>query len=332
MMTESPSGMSAKWRHFGVMPVLLMAMLVFSFTEKGNRLPATDMTDIESAFNAIDDNTEPPLFPGCEKVNEMEKADCSHKKLYEYVANNLKYPEELKTRKIEGKVFVKFVITNNGLVAQASIQKSLHPAADKAALDLVNGMNDKVGKWTPGTKEGRPVTTDMVLPISFVLNAKPESNSNDNSNSGAEVGSTSNANGEVYSFVDEMPRFPGCEDTDSSIINICAVDKMYNYIEGNIFYPKEDRENGKEGIVMAKFIVQTDGSISNARIVRGLTPSMDAEVLRMVNNMNNMPQHWTPGKKDGKSVAVEFTLPVFFALQPGFGEIKQSSSDSLHRH
>jgi len=171
MMAQRPSSMGEKWKLFGVIPVLLMAMLIFSFREKENtRRPDGN----ESAFRVIDDNTEKPLFPGCEKVNEMEKADCSHKKLNEYVANNLKYPEELKSKKIEGKVHVKFVVTNNGFVASTRIQKSLHPAADQAALDVVNGMNEKVGKWTPGTKEGRPVTMDMVLPISFVLETSPK--------------------------------------------------------------------------------------------------------------------------------------------------------------
>jgi TonB family protein len=171
MMTQKPSTTMAKWKYSGVLPLLLMAMLILSFREKENtRMPDSN----ESRIRAIDDNTEKPLFPGCEKVNEMEKANCSHQKLNEYVANNLKYPEELKSKKIEGKVYVKFVVTNNGFVASTRIQKSLHPAADQAALDVVNGMNEKVGKWTPGTKEGRPVTMDMVLPISFVLETSPK--------------------------------------------------------------------------------------------------------------------------------------------------------------
>jgi len=305
MMTQKPSSVVAKWKYSAIIPMLLMAMLIFSFREKENGVASTLNNSVENlAINSLDDNTEQPLFPGCEKVNEMEKADCSHNKLFEYVAQHLKYPEEMKAQKLVGKVYVKFVITSNGYVAEARIQKSLNPAADKAALDVVNGMNDNVGKWTPGTKEGIPVTMDMMLPISFVLGT----------DSGTSSVDKSNPNAEVYTYAEEMPRFPGCDEVEISSDNPCATQKLIKYLSENINYPAEDRKNGTEGTVMAQFVVQVDGLISDVRLLRGKTPAMNTEVLRVINNMNNMPQRWIPGKIGGKPVAVSFTLPVKFVL------------------
>ncbi len=316
MMTQKPSSLLARWKYGGVVPLLLMTLLMFSFRQRGNQVgSAPEIFQEGQNVARAEDNTEQPLFPGCEKVNEMEKSDCSHKKLYEYVASHLKYPEELRAAKIEGKVYVKFLITNNGYVSDARIQKSLHPAADKAALDVVNSMNDNVGKWTPGTKEGIPVTMDMFLPISFVLSDSTGSSSNDHTDAG------NNKQGDPYTYVEEMPRFPGCEDlptgstADAGTGSDCSNEKLYTYIYEHIQYPKEDIVAGKEGQVIAQFTVKPDGIISDAHILRGVSPTMNAEVLRIINEMNDMPQHWIPGKKDGQPVAVLFTLPVKFKLQ-----------------
>src|SRR6187401_2983792 len=83
MMTQKPSSMLAKWKYSGVLPLLLLALLVFSFRtkERQQNLPSDSTHKVYNIYkDGLKvygfDNTEPPLFPGCEKVNEMEKADC----------------------------------------------------------------------------------------------------------------------------------------------------------------------------------------------------------------------------------------------------------------
>jgi TonB family protein len=321
MMTQKPSGLLAKWKYIGILPLLLMTLLIFSFREKENA-SSPNIINERASLNGVDDNTEQPLFPGCDKVNEMEKADCSHKKMYEYVASHLKYPEDMKANKVEGKVYVKFVITTNGYVANARVEKSLSPSADKAALDLVNGMNDNVGKWTPGTKEGIPVTMDMVLPISFVLDIKTEQQGNP----------LTKTTQDVYAEVDNMPRFPGCEDLPEAERGTCSNDKFFKYVYENLKYPQEDSKKGIEGMVMAKFTIQTDGHVANAQIIRGVSPRMDAEVLRIINGMNQMPERWIPGSDKGQIVPVEFTLPVKFALTSGNAEQEKAASGDAGSH
>jgi TonB family protein len=215
-------------------------------------------------------------------------------------------------------VYVKFLITNNGYVSDARIQKSLNPAADKAALDVVNGMNANVGKWTPGTKEGIPVTMDMVLPISFVLGTSSGADSGtgtkpNNTTGAAAAAESSSTNETVYPYVEEMPVFPE------------GMEAMYKFIYERIQYPALAREKGIAGQVILQFIVSSQGDVHNAKVLRGIGGGCDEEALRVVNEM----PRWKPGKKDGQPVAVSFTLPIKFVLQSNDGAIKQSSPDTI---
>ncbi len=117
--------------------------------------------------------------------------------------------------------------------------------------------------------------------------------------------------GEVYKVVEEMPRFPGCEEiTDAAEREKCAQTKMLEFIFKNIKYPAEARKNGVEGMSVVKFIVEKDGSISEAETVRTIGSGCDEEVLKVV----YMMPKWIPGKQSGKPVRTQFMLPVKFKL------------------
>ncbi len=113
--------------------------------------------------------------------------------------------------------------------------------------------------------------------------------------------------------VETMPRFPGCEEMEGIDLEkkTCAERKMLEFIFTNLKYPGEARENGIEGTVVTRFIIEKDGSVSNAEIVRGIGGGCDEEVLRI---MNMMPK-WTPGTQRGEAVRVQFHLPVKFGLE-----------------
>ena len=102
-----------------------------------------------------------------------------------------------------------------------------------------------------------------------------------------------------YDVVEVMPQFPG------------GPAAMLQYMAMNIRYPKEASDKNVEGRVIAGFVVEKDGSISDARVVKSVDPLLDAEALRVVNSMPN----WTPGMQDGKPVRVKYTIPVTFRLQ-----------------
>ncbi|GHV48500.1 protein TonB [Bacteroidia bacterium] len=104
---------------------------------------------------------------------------------------------------------------------------------------------------------------------------------------------------EIFAIVEEMPKFPGGDA------------EMMKYLYANIKYPVIAQENGVQGRVTVQFVVNRDGTIVDAVVVRGVDPSLDKEALRVV---NSMPK-WSPGQQRGKPVRVRFTVPVTFRLQ-----------------
>jgi len=104
---------------------------------------------------------------------------------------------------------------------------------------------------------------------------------------------------EIFVVVENMPEFPGGE---------LALRK---FIATAIKYPSIAQENGIQGKVFVNFVVDKDGSISNAKIARGVDPSIDKEALRVV---MTLPK-WKPGMQRGKNVRVSYTVPISFQLQ-----------------
>lgn len=96
-------------------------------------------------------------------------------------------------------------------------------------------------------------------------------------------------------WVEQMPEFAG---------DITA------YLQNNLHYPEAAREAEIGGRVIIKFVVNEDGAISGAEVVRGIGGGCDEEALRVVNKM----PHWKPGKNNGRPVKVYFTLPISFLL------------------
>jgi protein TonB len=115
---------------------------------------------------------------------------------------------------------------------------------------------------------------------------------------------------EVFMFVEVMPRFPGCEGMGlkGQELTGCASQKMYEFVAQHLRYPKEARENGVQGDVVAQFVVDSEGSIRNIRIARSLGLGTDEEVIRV---LQSMPK-WIPGYHSGKPVAVRFMMPFKF--------------------
>ena len=105
--------------------------------------------------------------------------------------------------------------------------------------------------------------------------------------------------GKVYEIVEDMPAFPG------------GVTELMNYLSKNTHYPAATKRDGIQGRVVVSFIVEPDGSISNAKLVRRVDPSLDQEALRVV---AEMPK-WIPGKQNGAAVRVKYNVPVTFKLQ-----------------
>ena len=103
---------------------------------------------------------------------------------------------------------------------------------------------------------------------------------------------------QVFEIVEEAPEFPG------------GMQAMMEYLAKNIRYPAKAHEANVQGRVITQFTVGKDGAIRDAKVVRSVSPELDAEALRVISAMPN----WKPGKQGGKAVATQFTVPVVFRL------------------
>ena len=99
--------------------------------------------------------------------------------------------------------------------------------------------------------------------------------------------------------VEEQPEYPG------------GMQELMKYLQKEIRYPKEAQALGIQGRVIVQFVVNKDGSICDAKVVKPVDPQLEAEAVRVVRSMPN----WIPGKQRGEPVRVRFTLPVMFRLQ-----------------
>lgn len=116
-------------------------------------------------------------------------------------------------------------------------------------------------------------------------------------------------------MVEDMPRFPGCEDiANKAEREQCAQKKMLEFIYKNIKYPPIARENGIEGMAVIQFVVDEKGKIKDPKIVRDLAGGCGQEASRVVKLMADQV-NWIPGKQRGKAVPVYFNLPVRFKLE-----------------
>lgn len=117
---------------------------------------------------------------------------------------------------------------------------------------------------------------------------------------------------DAFDVVEEMPVYPG------------GMPAMMDFFNKNMKYPKEAFDAKQEGRVIAQFVVEKDGCITDAHIVKSVSPALDAEALRIVNAMPN----WTPGRQNGKPVRVKYTVPISFKLTGG--ETNKAKDDNVN--
>lgn len=105
--------------------------------------------------------------------------------------------------------------------------------------------------------------------------------------------------GEIFMIVEEMPEFPG------------GTEALQKYLAQSVRFPVIAQENGIQGRVYIQFVINQNGEVTNATILRGVDPSLDREALRVV---EAMPK-WKPGKQRNRPVRVSYTVPINFVLQ-----------------
>ena len=164
----------------------------------------------------------------------------------------------------------------------------------KNRIAMINRKKTRFGAWL--VLAALPVAALLLM-----VGCKPAAPAEpDPEPASAEVAATQDpGEGDITIVVDTDPEFEG------------GMEALYKYMAENIHYPEKAKADGVQGRVMVKFIIEADGSVSNAEVVRGVSPECDAEALRVINAMPS----WKPATKDGQNVRVHYVVPIYFRLQ-----------------
>jgi protein TonB len=153
-----------------------------------------------------------------------------------------------------------------------------------------------------------------MMALCFILSQCTSSGSHD-ANKSADAMSAPDTSA-VMNMPEESPRFPGCEELQSKEEKKkCADKKLLEYVYNHIQYPEYAKSNGVQGRCVISFIVEKDGKISNAKIIKDIGGGCGEASLSVVNTFNEMKERWIAGIEKGKAVRALYYLPVNFRLE-----------------
>lgn len=124
-----------------------------------------------------------------------------------------------------------------------------------------------------------------------------------------EVGLQPEESDEVFNFaaVDKKPIFPGCESgkTEDERSN-CFQENMFAHFSNKFRFPEVSRQAKSQGVIVVNFIIEKDGTVSSAKVLRGVDDALDAEALRVINQL----PVFEPAKHKGRAVRMSFNMPI----------------------
>lgn len=254
-------------------PAKLMLPFSVKFTlSNGEPEEETLSQGDENAIFTVVEN--PPSFKGGDDAR------------IEYLINNIAYPEKARNDKIEGTVYITFVVEKDGGISNVKILRGIGGGCDEMAMKVVS----KMPAWNPGMQRGKPVRVQFTMPIKFTLEGEKKE---------VDVSSEVTVGNEVFTVVESPPAFPGGDDA------------RRDYLTKALVYPDAAKKNGTEGIVYVTFVVEKDGKVSGVKVLRGIGDGCDESAS---NAVKSMPA-WKPGMQRGKPVRVQFTMPIKFSLE-----------------
>ncbi len=176
MMTKQKSLRIARLKTLLALPAILILGLIFSASvtnlafgqsgqatkSSGETVPPPPDKNIEQAAKPVGVSQESQVFMVVENMPEFKGGQNA---LSKYIVENLKYPEAAKNNKIQGRVFVSFIVEKDGSVSNVKVLRGIGSGCDDEAIRVVKGMP----KWTPGEQRGKKVRVQYNLPINFSL-------------------------------------------------------------------------------------------------------------------------------------------------------------------
>ncbi len=231
------------------------------------------------------------------KVDDYPIFGIGKSTLRDYLQDSIHYPVGIIKDKVVDTVDVYFIVERDKKITHVYIAKdsSRMNAYDYEAIRLIKTL--PVVK--PAYLYQQPVRVQLYLPVVFDYTQVDSADSQIFHTIFDKKTFAYYRPDTALTDVDKMPRFPG------------GVEALMQYLAWNIKYPKEAKLLHEQGRVFIRFVVETDGSITHIRVLRGAAPLLDEEAVRVVRNM----PRWIPGSQRGKPVRVIFNLPVKFTLE-----------------
>jgi TonB family protein len=208
----------------------------------------------------------------------------------QFLSKNVKYPQQARENNVQGRVVASFIVEKDGSLSDIKILRSVGSGLDEEAVRVLKASPN----WKPGMEKGKAVRTQFSVPINFALSA----DDNKNNNTGANKNSNADTSRPIFTAVEQSPTFPGGD---------AAFDK---YLAANIKYPAKARQNKTEGRVIITFVVESDGTLTDLKLLRSLGDGTDEEALRVL----QASPKWKPGVQNGRPVDVQYTVPINFSL------------------
>lgn len=214
-----------------------------------------------------------------------------------FIQHHLHYPLAILKDGVTDTVNVYFVVKSNDSITDVSVRKDTAQlnAYDYEAMRVVRNLPVSA----PAFLHNQPVSVQLYVPVVFDYRQVDPSTSKIFRTTFDGKTFSYYRPGMTFAIVDKMPSFPG------------GIGALMQYLTEKIKYPEEAKKMHLQGRVFLQFIVEADGSITHIRVLRGVSPSLDAEAVKVIRNM----PRWIPGSQRGKPVRVRFNLPIKFTMQ-----------------
>ena len=226
-------------------------------------------------------------------VEESASPENGMEAFYRELANEIKMPEEARSKGVSGKVFVEMIIEPDGTTSNHKVVKGIGAGCDEEALRGIVAANLK---WNPAKQRGVPVRQKYVIPITFIADSNGHLQDQMDQFKSPEQAQPVSENGVFLSV-------------EKSAEPVGGFDALSAEIYSKLRMPAEARRSGISGKVFVEIIVEPDGTTSGHTLIKGIGSGCDEEALRVVSSLST---RWTPGQQDGKSVRQKFVIPITF--------------------
>lgn len=216
------------------------------------------------------------------------------------ILSKVVYPKACADSSIQGKVYIRFVVNRDGSASDFEVIKTPHPLLGDAAVQAARSIK----KFSPGMQDGKPARVWVSVPVMFKIKVQEVIPPPDLANlvpitDPAMLKELEEAAKDIPDMASETPpQFPGGDN------------EFVHFLQRNISYPELERDNDIQGKVHVRFIVTETGAIDSVVVVKGVSPGLDNEAVRII----KMMPRFTPGTYAGKPIRVYFNMPIVFKL------------------